>query len=110
MTAREEWRRDRMEDERREDAVAEARAEIAARPLSEDERALLAHDSRWGSTGGVVCRMGRRWFWRFRSIEAPCLYPTKTAASAALDAYLEVLRRLVGLEAFLRAVEERGRS
>ena len=71
-------------------------AHHAGRGISEDERALLNHISRWGSDGYPVRKLGKgaHWVWGdFLSITGPpTVFKTKRAAVASLEAYLDVLR------------------
>lgn len=61
--------------------------------LSEDENALLAHISMWGSDGYPVRKRGRGWVWgEWRSIQGPrYTYKTKREAVAAFEAYYDIL-------------------
>jgi hypothetical protein len=77
------------------------------RELVEDEQSLVTHISRWGSDGYPIKKAGRRhWTWSYRSLEAPVLYPTKTKATAAFEAYLDVLYSCLGAAAYRRAVAD----
>lgn len=64
------------------------------RGITEDERALLCHVSRWGSDGYPVRKLGRRWTWGpWRSIAGPpTMWKTKREAVAHVEAFLAVLR------------------
>ena len=62
--------------------------------LNEDETRFLAHMVRWGSEGYPIRKAGnRRWLWEpFCGIQgSPLVYPTKRAAIAAIEAYLDIL-------------------
>lgn len=66
------------------------------RGLSEDERALLTHLSRFGSDGYPVVKLisRRGWVWEdWRSVRgAPTVYKTKREAVAAFERFYAVLR------------------
>jgi hypothetical protein len=71
----------------------------ALRGLSDDERALLAHLSRFGSDGYPVRRLSRGgWTWGpWRSIQGPpTVFGTKRAAVESFEAYCDVLRDAAG--------------
>ena len=61
--------------------------------LSDAENDFLAHMQRWGSDGYPIAKAGRKWFWApaFGILGSPIAYPTKTAAVAAVEAYLDIL-------------------
>lgn len=61
--------------------------------LTEDERALVAHVSRWGSDGYPVRRIGARWSWGpWRGINGPpVLFQRKRDAITAFEAYIDIL-------------------
>ncbi len=63
------------------------------RGLSEDERALLTHVSRFGSDGYPVEKLGRGWSWGpWRSIKGPpCIYKTKREAVESFERFHDVL-------------------
>jgi hypothetical protein len=63
------------------------------RGLTEDERALLNHISRWGSDGYPVRKSGSRWTWGpFLSVNGPpVLFRTKREAVASFEAFEEIL-------------------
>jgi len=68
------------------------------RGITEDERALLNHVTRWGSDGYPVEKCGKRgWHVRqWRSVKGPpCVFKTKRAAVAHVEAFLEILRDAV---------------
>lgn len=78
-------------------------------PLSEDERALLAHISRWGSDGYPVSKLGSdRWQWGpWRSIKGPPrIFRSKKQAIENFEIYLAILRERL---AHQRTAEERPR-
>lgn len=79
------------------------------RGISEDERALMSHISRWGSDGYPVRKTGRGWTWGpWRSIQGPpTVFKTKREAVAMFERFLDVL-----LEAHreMRAEEMRQRE
>jgi hypothetical protein len=61
-------------------------------PLSEDERGLMTHISRWGSEGYPVRKVGsKHWAWGpFRSINgAPVCFPTKKQAVESFEKYMD---------------------
>ena len=76
------------------------------RPLNEDERGLLTHLSMWGSDGYPVRKLGRKWTWGFRSLDAPVCYATKREAWTAFEAFYDVLVDASGEEARDRALAE----
>lgn len=65
-----------------------------AATINEAELAFLNHIQRWGSQGYPIRKSGRRWsFERLHGAGgSPVLYPTKGAASAAVELYLSQLR------------------
>ena len=66
--------------------------EPTRRGLSDDERSLLMHISRWGSDGYPVRRVGRKWAWDYREIKGPpVLFPTKREAVASFETFMGVL-------------------
>ena len=70
-------------------------------PLSEDERGLMTHISRWGSDGYPVHKVGsKHWVWGpFRSINgAPVCFPTKKQAVESFEKYMDSLRERYGYE------------
>lgn len=67
--------------------VPERFLQVAFRKLSDDERDLLTHVSRWGSTGYPVTKLGKKWFWQYRSLEAPKVYRTKREAVGNFEAF-----------------------
>lgn len=62
--------------------------------LSKGENEWLTHMSRWGSDGYPVRKTGSRWvFERFYGVGGtPVVYKTKKAATAACEAFYEILR------------------
>ena len=64
-----------------------------ARGITEDEAHLLLHVTRRGSAGYPIQKMGRKWYWMdWRSVKgAPTAYETKRAATAAFEAFLDIL-------------------
>jgi hypothetical protein len=66
-------------------------------PLTEAERNILRHISRWGSDGYPIRKLtGRnpRWVWdeMYGVKGAPVVYKTKREAVTAFEDYLDVLR------------------
>ncbi len=63
------------------------------RGISDNERELLAHISRWGSDGYPVVRAGKRWIWHeFYGVKgAPTVYRTKKEAVAAFEVFHQIL-------------------
>lgn len=76
--------------------------------LNENEKALWAHVRRWGSSGYPIQKMGSRWFWReaFGVKGSPVAYKTKRAAVAVFEAWMDLKREQLGLEAQARALAE----
>ena len=65
---------------------------IYTRPLTEDERSLVAHIRMWGSDGYPVARVGsRHWSWSYRSCSSPLVFPTKREATSSFERFHEVL-------------------
>ena len=62
--------------------------------LSENEKRILTHISRWGSDGYPIHKSGNKWMWvEFFGINgAPTIYKTKKEAFAAFEIFLDVLR------------------
>jgi hypothetical protein len=63
--------------------------------LSDDERFVLSHISRWGSDGYPIVKVGsRHWTWGpIRSIKGPpVLFPTRRQAVESFEKYLASLR------------------
>lgn len=76
-------------------------------PLTEDEKSLMTHISRFGSDGYPVAKVGsHHWVWGpFRSIKgAPVVFPTKKQAVQSFENYMDSLRARLGEEARRRAV------
>jgi hypothetical protein len=68
------------------------------RGITENERALLNHISRWGSSGYPVAKCGsHHWAWGpFLSIQgAPVVFKTKRECVQSFENFLEVLRDAV---------------
>ncbi len=63
------------------------------RGITEDERALLNHVTRWGSDGYPVRKIGSRWTWGpWRSVQGPPVaFRTKREAIASFEAFESVL-------------------
>lgn len=83
------------------------------RKLNDSERDLLLHIDRWASSGYPVEKLGRKWWWKYRELQAGTLYPTKKAAVASFEAYLAVLREAQKVETLARRdadVEQRKRD
>lgn len=80
------------------------------RCLTESERALLVHLSRWGSDGYPIQRYakGRKWSWGgFQGIKGPpTMFKTKREAIESFEVYYGILRELAGQEAYARAIAE----
>jgi hypothetical protein len=79
------------------------------RQLTDDERWLIQHIGRWGSDGYPVSKCGsRHWTWGpVRSIQGPPVcFPTKKEAVKSFENYMDVLRGLLGQEAFERTRRE----
>ncbi len=81
------------------------------RGLSDDERALLNHWSRFGSDGYPIRKLGnsgRCWVWGpWRSVKGPpTTFKTKREAVASFEAFIDVLIEAKGEEAHERANAE----
>jgi hypothetical protein len=64
------------------------------RGISQNEKDLLGHISRWGSDGYPVRKVGNsKWIWfEFFGCEgAPTVYKTKRAAFTAFETYHQIL-------------------
>lgn len=63
------------------------------RGITEDEKQLLGHITRWGSDGYPIRKHGRQWTWGpFLSVQGPpCLFRTKREAIASFEAFERVL-------------------
>lgn len=83
-------------------ALGEAAYERGER-LSPDERFALLHDSRWGSDGYPVGRVGRKWALSHLLARGFPLFSTRRDAVAAWQTLLAKWRRMSGLEAQERA-------
>jgi len=67
--------------------------------LTEGENQFMQHMSRFGSDGYPVRQYGRKWAFEkaFGAGGSPVMYPTKKAASGAVEAYMDILRdRIAG--------------
>jgi hypothetical protein len=65
------------------------------RGITDDERALLTHISRWGSDGYPIQKFkGGKWTWGpFRSVKGPpAVFKTRREAVESFERFLEVLR------------------
>lgn len=76
------------------------------RHLSDAERALLTHVSRWGSDGYPVVRLGRKWAIDTPATRIPTCFKTKREAVAAFERYLDVLIAARGVEAHRSALRD----
>jgi len=85
-------------------SCADARWDRGQR-LTEDERRALTHDSRWGSDGNPIIKLGRKWAYEWGGRTSP-LYTTKREAVEAWEIQLAIYRRLAGLAAQERAIAE----
>ena len=62
------------------------------RSLTDDERALLMHVTRWGSDGYPIQKLKRGWTWSYRSIQGPpVVFRTRREAVASFEAFENVL-------------------
>ena len=63
------------------------------RQITEDELALMNHIVRWGSDGYPIQKVKSRWQWtQWRSVKgAPVVYKTKREATAAFEAFHNML-------------------
>lgn len=62
------------------------------RGITEDEKDLLVHWSRFGSDGYPVKKIGRGWHWSYRAIKgSPTIFKTKREAVASFEAFIDVL-------------------
>jgi len=76
------------------------------RKISDDERQLMTHVTMFGSDAYPIRKLSAgHWAWdRFYGVNgAPTVFKTKRAAVAAFNAFLDILRELLGQEAFDRA-------
>jgi len=81
------------------------------RGVSEDERALLTHVSRFGSDGYPISKLGRGWSWGYRGIKGPPkVFKTKREAVASFEAFMDILRTASGELAYERAWADRDRA
>ncbi len=62
------------------------------RGITEDEKDLLTHWSRFGSDGYPIKKLGRGWYWSYRSIEGPpTIFRTKREAVRSFEAFVDIL-------------------
>ena len=62
------------------------------RGITEDEKDILVHWSRWSSDGYPVKKLGRGWTWDYRGIKGPPkVFRTKREAVASFQAFIDVL-------------------
>ena len=62
------------------------------RGITEDEKELLVHWSRFGSDGYPVKKLGRGWHWSYRGIKGPPkIFRTKREAVTSCEAFIDVL-------------------
>ncbi len=67
--------------------------------LTNDERDLMTHISRFGSSGYPLVKMGKSWSWNYRdSISSAEKFPTKKAAVSSFEAYHQSLIDQYALE------------
>jgi hypothetical protein len=61
--------------------------------LTEGEERFLNHNSRWGSDGWPIRKVGRSWHWEdsFGYRGAPVSYKTKREAGEAVERYIDLL-------------------
>lgn len=78
---------------------------LGDRRLSADERDLMTHVTMFGSAGYPIAKLGRKWWWKYRDLQAAILYPTKTKAVESFEAYYDVLRDVHAYESWLRDQE-----
>lgn len=75
---------------------------MSYRGITDDERALVQHVGLWGSAGYPVRKVGsRHWTWGpWRSVAGcPRVFPTKRAATASFENFVDVLIRELADEA-----------
>lgn len=62
--------------------------------LSTGENDILKHNTRWGSDGYPIRKMGRNWHWveSFGVKGAPTVYKRKRDAELAFENYVGILR------------------
>lgn len=80
----------------------------AIRRISEDEKALLTHTTMFGSDGYPIRKLGRGWYWDFRSLSAPEVYKTKRECLAAFERFIDVLVDASGENAQWDYIRENG--
>ena len=62
------------------------------RGLTDDERALLIHVTRWGSESYPITKGTHGWTWRYRTVHGPpTVFKTKREAVASFEAFHGVL-------------------
>lgn len=62
------------------------------RGLTDDERSLLTHVTRFGSDGYPIRKLSRGWVWSYRGIAgSPSVFKTRRAAVASFEAFYLVL-------------------
>ena len=63
------------------------------RGITEAERALMTHITRWGSDGYPVYKCGsKHWAWGRTGVNGPpVVFPTKRAAIASFERFYDVL-------------------
>lgn len=70
------------------------------RRLTDDDRAVLTHWSRWGSDGYPIRKLGRKW----THPRTPALFDRKRDAIASWEVQIDILIVMAGLEAREQAV------
>lgn len=77
-------------------------------PLSENERALMTHISRFGSDGYPVHKLGKKWVHgdAFGVRGSPIVFKTKKEAVASFEAWHAMARERYGFEAQQRTLKE----
>jgi hypothetical protein len=67
---------------------------VTHRPITNDERDLLAHVTMFGSPGYPVRKCGRGWIWGTDRVKGPpTVFKTKREAVASFEAFEKVLLR-----------------
>lgn len=62
------------------------------RGLTDGERSILTHVSRWGSDGYPIQKLGRGWTWGTSAVSGPpVVFKTKRAAVTSFEAFHDVL-------------------
>ena len=62
------------------------------RGITEDEKDLLTHWSRFGSDSYPVKKLGKGWHWSYRDIKGPPkVFRTKWEAVASFEAFINIL-------------------